>query len=221
MAITLTAAKEAIANVDVNRAADYEAYFETLAPKTLDDVFRRWMFAYASVHTTWENNCKLYEQLKPLDWIGNDQLLFERVTASKAGMQNMRTKFISQFTEFFWRHPTWFNKSPTETWFEYRDRIMKRAPGIGLAKAAFFIELTCFHKSKVACFDTHMVQLYGFTPKEYAAGKVRGKDFTRMEQHWTNTCLRRKLSPVTARWLVWDAKKQQQNSRYWTYVLET
>ena len=117
MAIQMATAKDKIACIDPGKVKDYEAYFETIAPTTLEDVFRRWMFAYASVHTTWEMNCKLYEALKPLDWIGNDQMLLERIISTRAGMHNNRTRFISQFTEFFWRHPTWFNKSPAETWF--------------------------------------------------------------------------------------------------------
>lgn len=220
MPISADQVKEKIAKIDPIRVKDYETYFETLVPVTWDDVFRRWMFAYASVHTTWENNCRLYEALKPLDWIGDESMLLQRMIDSKAGMHNQRTKFIMAFTEFFWRHPTWFNKVPNETWFEYRNRIMEKAPGIGLAKAAFFIELTCFHKAKLACFDTHMVQLYGFTPADYAAGKVRGKDFAVMERHWAATCAQHHLSPVTARWILWDEKQGKPDSRYWSHVLE-
>ena len=97
---------------------------------------------------------------------------------------------------------------------------MEKAPGIGLAKAAFFVELTCFHKAKLACFDTHMVQLYGFTAAEYGKGKVRDKDVRRMETHWANACAKNHVSPVTARWVLWDEKQGKTDSRYWSYVLE-
>lgn len=220
MALQTSIVKDKVSQIDPARLKAYEDYFETLVPVTTEDVFRRWMFAYSSVHTTWEMNCRLYEALAPLDWLGNEDMLHRRISDSKAGMHNNRTRFITQFTDFFWRHPTWFNKIPDESWFEYRNRIMERSPGIGLAKSAFFIELTCFHKAKLACFDTHMVQMYGFTAKQYGAGKVRGRDFDRMERHWVSTCARHRMSPVTARWVLWDQKQKMLTPRYWSYILE-
>ena len=203
-----------------DRVRQYEDYFTTLIPTTTEDVFRRWMFAYASVHTTWESNCRLYEMLKPLDWLGNIHVLRDRIRDSRAGLHNNRADQITQFSSFYWRHPTWFNRAPDEPWFKYRDRIMNRAPGIGKAKAAFLLELTCFHASGVACFDTHMVQLYGYTSKVYGQGKVPDKQFEAIKRHWTDACQARGVSPVTARWLYWDAKQQQVNPRYWSRVLE-
>lgn len=220
MQLALQNVEQKITKLDKNKVKKYENYFETLVPTTLEDVFKRWIFAYASVHTGWQANCRLYELLKPLDWIGDSKLLLERIKQSKAGMYNKRTEFIMQFSDYFWRHPTWFKKSKNETWYNYRDRIMNKAPGIGRAKSAFFVELTCFHKANLACFDTHMVQLYGFLPSDYAQNKIKTKQYNLMEQHWSDTCNKYNVSPVTARWMLWDEKQGKLDSRYWSYVLE-
>lgn len=213
-------AEQHIAGITPQQISAYEQYFVTLAPRTVEDVFRRWMFAYASVHTTWESNCRLYQMLKPLDWMGNIHVLRDRIQESRAGLHNNRAEYIMNFSQFFWRHPHWFNMAPGEDWFQFRDRIMERAPGIGKAKAAFLLELTCFHRARVACFDTHMVQLYGYTAKAYGAGRLPEKQFDAMEHHWAATCAQRNVSPVTARWIYWDQKMGKPNSSYWAHVLE-
>ena len=210
-----------IEQISPDRVAAYESYFRTLAPRTVEDVFKRWMFAYASVHTTWEANCKLYQELQDLSWVGNRHALLQRIERSHAGLHNNRTQFIMQFSNFYWKHPLWFNRVPGEDWFDYRDRIMERAPGIGPAKAAFLLELVYFHRSQVACFDTHMVQLYGTSTKAYAQGRVRDAELNAMERAWTAACQARGLSPCTARWIYWDTKQGKQSSTYWSYVLET
>ena len=124
-----------VAALDKGRLLDYENYFKTIYPKNLDDIFRRWIFAYASVHTTWKFNVELYKQLQDLSWLGNIHVLRDRIKASKAGLHNNRAAFIMSFANFYWAHPFWFNKMPNEDWFQYRNRIMEKAPGIGRAKA--------------------------------------------------------------------------------------
>ena len=216
------AAAAYIDSLDDGRVATYEKYFDTLVPAPADytEVFKRWMFAYASVHTSWKANCTLYEQLRDLQWMGDPVELKRRIVKSRAGLHNNRTRFITEFTEYYWDHPEWFNRMPGENWFNYRNRIMEKTLGIGRAKAAFAIELIYFQQSEVACFDTHMVQFYGFDAKTYGQGKVRESDMHDMEQHWTASCLAKGVSPMTARWVWWDKKQKKSDSRYWSYVLE-
>jgi endonuclease III len=145
----------------------------------------------------------------------NIHLLRQKIIDSRAGLHNNRAENIMRFSEFFWRHPFWFNQAPGETWPAYRNRIMERAPGIGRAKAAFLLELVYLHKSEIACFDTHMLQLYGFDQN-----RVKDSQFDHVEQHWSKVCLAHKVSPCTARWIFWDIKQKKLDSRYWTYVLE-
>lgn len=210
-----TLAESHITSLDMGRVAEYENYFQTIAPRTLTDVFRRWLFAYASVHSSWESNVRLYNALKDLSWMDNIYLLRQRIIASRAGLHNNRADNIMRFSNFFWKHSDWFNHTPGETWIAYRNRIMEQAPGIGRAKAAFLLELVYLHKSELACFDTHMIQLYGLDQ-----GKIKDKQFDWMEQHWSKSCLDKGVSPVTARWIFWDIKQKKPNSRYWSHVLE-
>jgi hypothetical protein len=216
------AAEAHITSLEHERVQEYEQYFDTLVldPTNYTEVFRRWMFAYASVHTSWKANCALYERLRDLQWIGNPDDLKQRIIDSRAGLHNHRTRFITDFTDYYWQHPAWFGRQPDEDWFDYRNRIMEKTLGIGRAKAAFAIELMYFQQSGVACFDTHMVQLYGFDAKTYGQGKVSNKAMDAMEQHWSETCLAHGVSPMTSRWVWWDRKQQQTDSRYWSYVLE-
>jgi hypothetical protein len=209
-----------IQSLDMERVARYEEYFNTLAPQDQDEVFRRWLFAYASVHTSWKYNVILYEKLRDLSWLGRPEQLLKRIVESRAGLHNNRTKFIHAFSMFFYDHPGWFAKSPWENWIGYRDRLMEYAPGLGIAKTSFALELTHFHTAGTVCFDTHALQLYGLTPTEISKGRPSDKMIRDMEQHWITTCNMFKVSPVTARWLYFDLRQNRTNSRYWSHVLD-
>ena len=213
-------AVQLIQSLDHNKVIKYEAYFNALKPHSQSEVLRRWLFAYASVHTTWEYNVKLYNNLKDLEWVGNERMLLERITASKAGLQNNRTKFINAFTMFFFDHPGWFMRSPWEGWRDYRNRLMEYTPGLGIAKTSFALELVHFHEAGLACFDTHQLQLYGLTPKQINAKSYTLKSVRMMEQHWVETCGTFGVNPVTARWLYFDKRQNKEDSRYWSHVLE-
>jgi hypothetical protein len=222
MLIQPDAAVQHIESIEQKRVQSYEQYFDTLAPDPTDytEIFKRWMFAYASVHTSWKSNCALYERLRDLQWINDRGELRNRIIDSRAGLHNNRTRFITDFTEYYWAHPAWFGRQPDEDWFDYRNRIMGRTLGIGRAKAAFAIELIYFQQSKVACFDTHMLRLYSPDKATYKQEAVSTGFVNAAEQHWSETCHAHGVSPMTARWLYWDINMQQPDSRYWTYVLE-
>lgn len=220
MPLDKSKAERAIRSIDKAKIPGYETYFHTLIPRCVEDRFRRWLFSFASVHTGWKANCKLYEYLKPLDWLNDNSLLRARIIESRAGMYDMRTRFISAFTDMFWRYPSWFDRMPGESWIDYRNRLMENVVGLGKAKAAFVVELNYFHQAKVICSDTHFYQLYGFTPKEYGAGKIAKTVADDIEVHWIDTCEDCSISPVTARWILWDEKNDALNPRYWSWVLE-
>lgn len=208
-----------IATLDRAKIKEYENYFTTITPRNAVDVFKRWLLAYASVHTTWESTCRLYNNLRPLDWLGNDAALRERIIDSRAGIYNNRTKFIMQFTERFWNDTDWFTKRDAETWLQTRDRIEASTLGLGRAKVAFALEMTYFDRAHIVCADTHFCQMYGFTPGDVA--KLTPKTFDTMENHWTATCAQNGISPVTARWITFDERQGATTSRYWSHVLET
>lgn len=219
--VTLERARVALSQLDKSKIPNYERYFDSIAPKTKEDVFRRALFAFASVHTTWKLNCKLYELLAPLDWIKTPKLLFLRIGESGAGLHNNRFKFIWDFTEKFWASPDWYMKHQYENWEEYRDRLLKAIPGLGLAKAAFFSELVYFQHSHTACMDVHLLRLmfdraYG----GFDQGKVSKKFAVEAERAWVSLCLNLGFNPVTARWMYWDMVQQKEDPRYWSSVLE-
>ena len=89
---------DSIKDKDIN---NYNNYWSQLQPRMIDDAFRRYVFAFLSVHTTWENNCKAYNVLKDFNkWRDNDTLLHKKLVQSRVGMQNQRTKYLKKFLEF-------------------------------------------------------------------------------------------------------------------------
>ncbi len=202
------------------RTPRYKGYFEWLRPRSVEEIFQRGLFAYASVHTTWESNLSLYEKLRDFRaWLHNDDILKRLITESRAGLFNNRTKYIGRFGRLFWSNPEYFQRLPGEMWRCYRNRIMRSMDGLGPAKSAFFLELTDFHNAEVICTDTHMIQMYGFKPKDVA--KPGAENFDNIELHWRNMCLDCDIKPVIARWVLWDLKQNKKDSRYWSHVLES
>ncbi len=201
-----------------SKAPAYEAYFNKIRPRDDKDKFRRGLFALASVHTTWESNCALFEQLWDLEWLCDLPELRRRIVASRAGLENGRVKAFSQYTAFFWQFPGFLTKKDNESWYDFADRIEKQFYGLGPAKSAFLAELLYFHDNRNVCVDTHMLQSYGIAASE--VGSVKGADLARIETHWDCTCRAMHINPVTARWVLWDAKQGQPSSRYWSKVLE-
>lgn len=217
MSDTWPQVKQALKKLDTTKVPTYEAYFETLRPKTPEDKFRRGLFALASVHTSWESNINLYSKLWDLAWKHDPVLLRERIIESRAGLVNGRVKAIMAYTSLYETYPGLFERNGDD-WYKFRDRIQDHVLGLGPAKSAFFIELTYFHDSRICCADTHFLQMYGIEPKD--VGNVKNEDRARMEMHFDLTCQRAKINPVTARWLLWDQKAGQPDSRFWSYVLE-
>ena len=209
-----------LSSVDSYDVERYLCYFNHITPKNTVEVFKRWLFSYASVHTTWKLNCKLYYALADLQWMGDPPELARRIKDSGAGMHNKRFAYISAFTDFFWKHPLWFNHSAHESWEAYRQRLEHITPGIGFAKSAFGIEMMYPESARVVCTDTHILQLYGYSTGDIKDGKIPRKIMTKIQAHWVDTCVSREIPPVAARWIYWDRKQKQSGCRYWTCVFE-
>lgn len=201
------------------RTPRYEPYFEWLRPRSDQEVFQRGLFAYASVHTTWESNVRLYTLIKGYNsWLYDDVALKKAIVESRAGLFNNRTRYIGRFGRLFWSNPGFFQRAKGERWTCFRNRIMRSMAGLGPAKSAFFLELTSFGDNEVACVDTHMLQMYGVKPKDVGDADIDA--FNGIEMHWRNMCLDCGIKPVVARWVLWDVKQGHADSRYWSYVLE-
>jgi len=213
-------ASKHIASVNDVQLCRYTRYLKRITPRTAEERFRRWLFAYASVHSTWRMNCKLYYALRDLAWIHDFDELKRRIIDVRAGLHNNRAEWIHEFTEYYWQHPDWFLKTKFESWSQYRLRMQNKAKGIGQAKSAFMVELIYPLRTQVICVDTHILQLYGYTAKHINERGIRKSDMDAIESHWAIQCAKVRVPPVIARWTYWDNKQGQADSRYWSFVFE-
>lgn len=194
---------------------NYKKYFnEVIKPKTKMDIYNRFIFAFCSVHTTWENNIKGYKILKD-NTITDQRVLKAIIRKSSLGMFNTRTKAISQFTKEFNKDHKQFMKRRNESWIGYATRLEKRIFGLGFAKSRFAIELLYPNSAKVVCTDTHIIQWAKQNQK-----KCPRSLHLKIEKGFINHAKKQGLNPVEARWKWWDNKQGYTDSRYWTYVFE-
>ena len=191
-------------------------YWQGLIPQNDSECFQRFLFAYCSVHTTWESNIKAYSLIKNWwEWINQWDVLEQKFKDSGAGLYRNRVRFIKDFSTKFWSNPSFYTKpAEGESWSGYRNRIEKTILGLGMAKSSFSIEMMHPIAGQVFCSDTHMFQLYGRNQSKDA------KLYQDIERHWLRMCFEYDIAPYVARCIFWDRKQDQENSRYWSYVLE-
>jgi hypothetical protein len=209
-------ATKALESINPSDLVEYHRYFDTIRPADDVEIFRRGLFAFASVHTTYRKNVDLFALLWDLEWVNSKTELRARIEESRAGLSNNRTKYIWQFAASYWKDPTQYLRFENETWPEYRDRVESMTLGLGHAKTSFYAELIYFHDARVVCGDTHQLQLYGLKGNSSPGRKTM--DY--VERHWVEECSRLNIPPVSARWYLWDRKQGKKNSSYWSYVLE-
>ena len=76
---------------NADKFAQYGKYWESIAPQTDAEIFQRWLFAFTSIHTTWENNVNLYNSIKNFEeWINDSEVLMKRLIEGRAGLHNQR-----------------------------------------------------------------------------------------------------------------------------------
>lgn len=204
-----------ISEIDKQTIDKYKTYWETITPKSQKDYYNRWIFAYLSVHTTWRKNVESYNLLSTNKWTEDKIQLSDLIVKSGVGLHNMRTKGIWQFTNDFWSNPDFWYKQENETWINFRDRLMNKAYGLGLAKTAFALELSYPKDCGVVCVDTHIIQLYGAN-----AQKLTERKYKLIEAHWLRCCKKYAIPSPIARHIYWDKKQDQQDTTYWSYVFE-
>ena len=199
---------------DSNEVQKYKGYWQSIAPRNDTEVFQRWLFAFMSVHTTWENNVKGYEGIKDwTQWFNDDKKLMDIIVDTRVGLHNNRVRFISEFTRKFWQDPEWF-KYQEGSWQDFRDRLVKSILGLGIAKVSFALEMIYPNKAEVCCMDTHLFQAYGLDQTKDA------RRYKEIENYWLDMCRMWNVPSAIARAILWDRKQNQTDSRYWSYVLE-
>lgn len=216
-----TRASDFISSIRDHEIDRYTRYLTSITPVTEVGMFRRWLFAFASVHTTWQMNCKLYNALnEDFDWIGDPAKLKRRIQGSRCGLHNNRTRFIHEFTEWYWEHPDWYRKDDYESWVEYRDRIKAKVLGLGQAKSSFGIELIYPLTCEVLCTDVHVLRFYSTDIEAFDQGKISEREEREIEQHWVQSCQVKGVSPAIARWVFWDRNQNFPDPSYWSCVFE-
>ena len=190
-------------------------YWNRLKPINDSERFQRFLFAYMSVHTSWERNIIGYNNIKDWwNWMNKWEVLEDKLIQSRIGLHNNRLRFIKDFTLKFWSNPSNFEKGLGENWTDFRNRIEKNIIGLGMAKSSFAIEMIYPTEAEITCLDTHLFQAY-----DLDQAKDR-KMYNQIEKHWVENSLKKDLPPYIARCIYWDRKQEKQDSRYWSHVLE-
>jgi hypothetical protein len=190
-------------------------YWNKLKPINDSERFQRFLFAYMSVHTSWESNIKGYSMIKNWwEWMNRWDVLEEKIVESRVGLHNNRVRFIKDFTMKFWSNPSYYEKGQGEQWNNFRNRIEKNIVGLGMAKSSFAIEMIYPVEAEVTCLDTHLYQAYGLDQSKHR------KQYQTLEKHWVENSQRKSLPSYIARCIYWDRKQEKSDSRYWSHVLE-
>ncbi len=193
---------------------NYKEYFKKIKPKGVKAIYDRFLFAFCSVHTTWERNVIGYNKLKGV-YQTDEKVLKAKILEAGLGLTNHRTEYIKEFTEKFKTNPKFYTKRRNESWQKYADRLQKDIKGLGFAKTRFVIELIYPSSAKVCCVDTHIAQWAKQNPN-----KLNKRLYTAIEKGWFNHSKKHKLHPIEARWKWWDNKQGYDNPRYWSKCLE-
>jgi thermostable 8-oxoguanine DNA glycosylase len=199
---------------------EYNEYWSSIAAKTDEDVFNRYVFSFLSVHTSWSSNVRAYLLLKEnKDAFYDSNALTKLIKEGGVQYYNTKATGLYKFHSDFLFNPTFFD--PTLYNQDYRDRIMSYCHGLGLAKTAFAFEMCNPLENQTVCVDTHILQLYGYEDAiERGRAGSSPKKYKEIEDHWLATCKTLNIAPTIARAIWWDKKQKQKNSRYWTYVIE-
>jgi hypothetical protein len=202
-------------NLDYSLVPDYKTYWRSITPGNDSEVFQRWLFAFMSVHTSWQANVRGYEAIKDWWlWMNKWDALHAAIEDSRVGMQNNRVRYISEFAHSFWKNPSHYRKQGDESWVSYRERLKKDTLGLGAAKTSFALELCYPNTAKLTCLDTHMFQAYGLDQTRDA------RQYNQLEQRWVDMCSMWAIPPYIARCLYWDTKQGYSSSSYWSRVFE-
>ena len=209
-------------SVDSHKVNQYKEYWNNVAPQTDGEFFQRWLFAYTSIHTTWESNVRAYNHIKNFEsWISDKDKLAHLLLLGRAGCHNQRTKYIWDFSNKFWANPERFRKTNKENWFKFRNRLSNELWGIGLAKTSFALELCYPEKCQAVCLDVHMLRLLGMNEQGYKKDNLKDvAEYEQGERKWHYRANKMSAPNYIARCIYWDVKQGYKNSRYWSSCLE-
>lgn len=208
-------------SIDSDAIKKYSDYWESIAPKNDFEIFQRYLFAFCSVHTTFQGNVNAYLAIKDYNnWADKPDVLLDLLKNSKAGLHNNRSKYIMDFTKIYWADPKRFKFTSKKNHVSKRDEIADRVSGLGLAKVSFALEMTHPNSARVLCGDVHQLRFYGIENCRYKTAAEK-KQYRLMENHWITLSSKTGVSPYVARCIFWDKLQNKQDSRYWSFTLES
>lgn len=193
--------------------AEQTQYWESKKPKTVQEYRNRWMFAFASVHTTWGNNVNQYNEIKNRNLCSIDSLT-NRLIISAGGMHHIKAKSLYHFG-CTWRQGHEKFISPFDSYIDVRNEISKELLGLSNAKTSFAIEMCNPIDADVVCLDRHMLRLFNADPEKAPSNTL----YYKMEQYWLRLCKIREVPSYIARCIFWDRANNETNSHYWAYIL--
>ena len=205
-----------------HKVEPYKQYWGSVRPKTDEDIFRRWLFAFCSVHTTWKGNINGYLAIRDfVYWKHNRKELLKRLTRSGVGCQKERTDYIWDFSKDFWQNPKDFScPQKRNRYINVRDNLVERIRGLSYAKVSFSFEMIDPLFARVLCGDVHQLRFYGMPDLKYTKSKTGIAKYKAMEQHWIENCQKLNVPSYIARCIMWDEIQKQPDSDYWGYVLK-
>jgi thermostable 8-oxoguanine DNA glycosylase len=204
----------------MEKVKDYVQYWESVRPTSHDDIFRRYLFSFASVHTSWQGNVRGYMAMRDFnEWIDDKELLREKLKNSGVGLHNNRTEYIWDFSQKFWANPKDFYFTTKRYHVKKRDAIVSKIKGIAQAKVSFSLEMIHPNECRVLCSDVHILRLYGAEDLKYKTGTGL-QLYKKLERHWQVNCGRLKVPSYIARSIYWDGIQEKSDSRYWSWVFE-
>ncbi len=206
-----------ISDADIIKYVDY---WSSLKAKTDLDYYRRGIFAYLSVHRSWQINVKAYAAFLRLNTVINEDTLLPFLKKERTGCYvNLFTGLLDFHTEY-WKNPQTFRRERFRSNKECREFLTNDLFGIGRAKTSFLLELAEPLTCDVVCLDVHVLRLYQlFNVKGKVKTPSKGEYF-QIENHWIEECKRRNVPSPIARHIFWDKKQRRRNCRYWSHVFE-
>jgi hypothetical protein len=196
----------------------YSEYWQSITPKSQDEILKRWLFAFCSIHTTWEANVRAYHAVSsvPAVELTSAERVGDLLRPTGCGLWRVRTQGISRFVASFLASPAGWRRRRSETVVAWRNRLVLGLMGLGMAKTSFVLEMLQPLRCRVVCIDTHVVQWYGLA----VGSKLTPAVYQRIEEHWIQQCRRRRVPPAIARHILWDARQGRTLSSYWAHVFE-
>ena len=188
-------------------------YWRKRTPSTSQEIKNRWVFAYTSVHTSWDKNVTQYCLLKDKPISNRAQIEYQLIL-SRGGMQSQKADGIFHFGLSWDRNKEIFLNQP-DCLRGLRDDLSKQLIQINFAKVSFALEMCNPLTANVVCLDRHILGLYGHD-KELAPGITL---YRRMEDYWLRLSELRDVPPYIARCIYWDRAQNHTDSHYWAKVL--